>query len=671
MTNKMTRSANGKGEVKRPRLRLVEIAFNSKLVAEGLINGRRPHGGTRGSRKYPLSPYSFQKEASYHQQLQEDIDHLISEDDHDAPYWALETQKEITHSGESPLFVHKLLASSKFEQEHGEIKFQRSLASSSGRRSAPPMRNGKMFYRPNRTHQYLSATDLRDLAGSDAQLKYGRPTRTTLLRARHRTTSTPINLYESRREMVKRAEEVKINSVYSAPKEFFNLYTSDGESAHAFITGARYNRARFLDAKGLTMYGVYMPRDQPQNCFITGSAKMRDVGDDIPSAPPDSPRSDTDIKSTPSQSHHLPRPASYKFSSIRKSLKPSVTRPRSAWEGVANDAKESQNVVDRPKSAIEGKKDIHDEVIVNIPDLKGRGVTVILKGQRLVEAMSSDSKLPRVQGVSVPKVRKSDDPVDEMFMLNQPPSTPINLAEGEKDNQDLESMSVVKPSMDRNADYPSEKTRENQLQRKDLQEEKKEEKNKLMDHKQIRQGSQTVLIKAEGKALHESPRLQSKQESKQNPRRESIAGDFAQENQKENDDKGDAVTIVIPLEGKMEDFEVAEKFNEHSTKNEEAEIKQNKYFDKNVTFFITEEGAEDKLTNGSETHDMSHAGKKDASANSELKHEEINKYGSIHKDDMNDRVTAKDDMNDRITADDFPFENSSKKVEVESESKES
>ncbi|KAL3846842.1 hypothetical protein ACJMK2_017796 [Sinanodonta woodiana] len=607
----------------------------------------------------------LRKEASYHQQLQEDIEHLISEEYfvHDAPYWALETQKEITHSGESPLFVHKLLASNKFEQEHGSIKFQRSLASSSGRRSAPPMRNGKMFYRPNRTHQYLSATDLRDMAGSDAQLKYGRPTRTTLLRARHRTTSTPINSYELRREMVKRTEEVKTISVYSAPKEFFNLYTSDGESAHAFITGARYNRARFLDAKGLTMYGVYMPRDQPQNCFITGSAKMKDVGDDIPSAPPDSPRSDVDIKSAPPQSHHMSRPASYKLSSARKNLKPSAIRPRSAWEGIANGAKESQNVMDRPKSAMEVKKDTHDEVIVNIADVKGRGVHVILKGQKLVEAMSSDSKLPRVQGVSVPKVRKSDDPVDEMFMLNQPPSTPINIAEGEKENQDLELMSAVKHSMDRIVDYPSDKARENHPQSKDLLEEKKEEKIKWIDHKQIRQGSQIDLIKAEGKTLHEASKPQSKQESTQNPRRESIEGDFAEENKKEKDDRGDTITIVIPQEGTMEDSEVAEKMNQHPKKDEEVGRKQTKkILDKDVTFFLTEE-SDDKLKNGSETRDMLHTSRKeDASANSEeIKHVEVNNYDSIRKDDMNDRLTA----------DDFPFENSSEKVEVGSESKES
>lgn len=34
------------------------------------------------------------------------------------------------------------------------------------------------------------------------------------------------------------------------------------------------------------MYGVYMPRGHPSDCFITGPRRIKDVGDDIPSAPP-------------------------------------------------------------------------------------------------------------------------------------------------------------------------------------------------------------------------------------------------------------------------------------------------------------------------------------------------------------------------------------------------
>ena len=45
-------------------------------------------------------------------------------------------------------------------------------------------------------------------------------------------------------------------------------------------------RAHLVDSKGLTVYGVYMPRGHPSDCFITGPRRLKDVGDDIPSAPP-------------------------------------------------------------------------------------------------------------------------------------------------------------------------------------------------------------------------------------------------------------------------------------------------------------------------------------------------------------------------------------------------
>lgn len=45
--------------------------------------------------------------------------------------------------------------------------------------SAPPVYQGALYYRPNRAHQYLSATELRDAAENDVIVKYGRPTRTT------------------------------------------------------------------------------------------------------------------------------------------------------------------------------------------------------------------------------------------------------------------------------------------------------------------------------------------------------------------------------------------------------------------------------------------------------------------------------------------------------------
>lgn len=92
-----------------------------------------------------------------------------------------------------------------FEQEQGEITFERTVLYGNTRRPLAPHRrhlNGrKEYYRPNSTHQYLSATDLRSLNENEENMvKYGRPTRTTLLRARQRTNSAPVNAYDIRRE---------------------------------------------------------------------------------------------------------------------------------------------------------------------------------------------------------------------------------------------------------------------------------------------------------------------------------------------------------------------------------------------------------------------------------------------------------------------------------------
>ena len=43
----------------------------------------------------------------------------------------------------------------------------------------PERMEARAYYRPNRMHQYLSATELKNSASEDASVMYGRPTRTT------------------------------------------------------------------------------------------------------------------------------------------------------------------------------------------------------------------------------------------------------------------------------------------------------------------------------------------------------------------------------------------------------------------------------------------------------------------------------------------------------------
>lgn len=67
---------------------------------------------------------------------------------------------------------------------------------------------------------------------------------------------------------------------------------------------------------------------------------------------------------------------------------------------------------------------------------------VTLKGQKIIESV--DSKLPRVTGISLPKIRKSRDFVEEMLYVNQPPPTPVDasVVTVDKNKSDMEGRSI-------------------------------------------------------------------------------------------------------------------------------------------------------------------------------------------------------------------------------------
>lgn len=455
MTNRNSPQNMTRG-IKKPRLRRVEITFQG--TPEPMSNGVRPHGGYRGSRPCPPGQFSHNKNDGYQEDIEEELKYLIDQEQYEknggSPFWLAEIQRETTHSGESPLFTNKLLASGKFEQEHGYLKFERAILGSGKKRlwSAPNRRKAqKQFYRQNRTHQYLSATDLRKFSDLDeCVIKYGRPTRTTLLRAMQRSNSAPVNAYDLRRENMRRVEDLRNHSIFYTSKEFYNIYSSDGETMHSFLTGARYNRAHLLDSKGLEVYGVYMPRENPAGCFMTGMSRIKDPGDEIPSAPPDSPRSDLgdspspDIHSRPDSSKFIgSRPTSSRTASSLPTTRTPPSRPQSyrqtpgsrprsaAWEHQPSYA---QNARTNVKSS-EGNRRLPDEITMLMPDHvnpKGKaGVYVTLKGQKMLDTV--ESKLPRVTGISLPNLRRRHDAVEETLYVNQPPPTPVDVSLGSLD----------------------------------------------------------------------------------------------------------------------------------------------------------------------------------------------------------------------------------------------
>ncbi|XP_025079008.1 uncharacterized protein LOC112555062 [Pomacea canaliculata] len=408
MTPRRTQSA------KKPRLRFVDLSLDGAELGKKAEsdNGKFPLGGYKKSKRSPIGIYSYDKPRDYQHQLREDIERLLDSEVlevHGSPTWTLEAHRQPTHSGESPLLTNKYLASSKHDVINGTAKW--SKESLNPRRcSAPPVYQGALYYRPNRAHQYLSATELRDAAENDVIVKYGRPTRTTLLRARQRSKTGSFNAYEIRRELVQRMEEIKNGSIFSNPKDFAQNHTDiDGEPFHYFVTGARYNRAHCLDARSLTQYGVYLPRCNPLGWFVL-EQRLAEMAD----GSPDSPRSDVDEGSAPVVAPSRPTTAP----GFGRRVGPATpSAPRQAW----GDASSSMHIVGADNNTKKHDEHAVVEEIIKWPQrVSGKGSRQSLGSSR-GDNSKLDSRLPSVQGTSLSKVHRMQGP------QTRAPMTPSSL----------------------------------------------------------------------------------------------------------------------------------------------------------------------------------------------------------------------------------------------------
>ncbi|GFO40059.1 hypothetical protein PoB_006656400 [Plakobranchus ocellatus] len=230
-------------------MRHLDLSFEGKHLAERnqLDNGKLPHGGYRGSKKHPPSHLSYDKGRDFQHRLEEELSRMMDVEEMakhgGSPSWSILVHNSPSYTDESPLITNNLLAASKLAQINGINMYNRtSLLPKKCPRSAKP--EGAAYYRPNRMHQYLSATELKNSASEDVNIKYGRPTRTTLLRARQRSNSAPSNHLEKKQNFAQRLDELK-TAPGSAPTntEYLQLQSvRDGESLHSYLTGARYNR---------------------------------------------------------------------------------------------------------------------------------------------------------------------------------------------------------------------------------------------------------------------------------------------------------------------------------------------------------------------------------------------------------------------------------------------
>ncbi|CAL1532701.1 unnamed protein product [Lymnaea stagnalis] len=255
----------------------IDLSYEGRQLAvrSQLDNGKLPHGGYRGMKRFPPSLFSYEKGEEFQERLQQEVTRVLEEEElskyGSSPSWSILLHKGPAYSDESPLMTCGYLASNKNEQSGTYDMFSR--ASGTSQKCAPPLRqNGVTYYRPNRTHQYLSATELKDCAEGEVNIKYGRPTRTTLLRARQRSNSAPVIPYHTGREFLHRLEDIRNSGPVLSSSEYLQLQSlCEGESVHSYLTGARYNRAHCLDSKSVDHSGVYMPKHNPAfGCFFSG-----------------------------------------------------------------------------------------------------------------------------------------------------------------------------------------------------------------------------------------------------------------------------------------------------------------------------------------------------------------------------------------------------------------
>ncbi|XP_058846338.1 uncharacterized protein LOC131697986 [Acipenser ruthenus] len=112
-------------------------------------------------------------------------------------HWVTELNKIQKHSGEAPLFTENLLSAGKDEQLSGQ-PLLRSPKPLKARTTSP---EGQLFYRPERSHRYLQASMLESTAYELTEIarprsvtlepQLGRPTRSSLIRARQLALSAP------------------------------------------------------------------------------------------------------------------------------------------------------------------------------------------------------------------------------------------------------------------------------------------------------------------------------------------------------------------------------------------------------------------------------------------------------------------------------------------------
>ncbi|XP_072330605.1 uncharacterized protein [Scyliorhinus torazame] len=192
--------------------------------------------------------------------------------------WVTETCKILKHNGEPPLFTKRLLSPRKDEQRSS---LPSSQMSGSERNWTISASDGQLFYRPERMHKYLHASvygsTVFDLTEKDrphnraTEIQLGRPTRSSLLRARYCSLSTFSDQYG--RENKQRPCDFSAIRCHQHMEALKRAPHSSGENVRSFLIGARYNSTNYLDSKAVEKHGLFVCRNKPHVHFMADHGK--------------------------------------------------------------------------------------------------------------------------------------------------------------------------------------------------------------------------------------------------------------------------------------------------------------------------------------------------------------------------------------------------------------
>lgn len=253
----------------------------------------------------------------------------------------------------------------------------------------------------------------------------GRPTRASLLRMK----SCPIILSEpDYKEMVRKKKEFVKHSKSMSVTAIMESAIPEGESMHAFLTGARYNSAQCVDSKSLARLGVYVARGSEARSFVNTAPAQRAVPKHS-SSPVSKQQAWT--SPVPPQRHHSP------VNTISTSTS-SIDRELAQIFGPDDDYSDS---------SLATSQLFNESIFINLtPENKG-----ILKtpnrpfscDDRLLRSSPLKPKLSLVSFSSKVKVNEDNVMVEEYAESESTASSAIDEEEEEEDEDRLNMVSPI------------------------------------------------------------------------------------------------------------------------------------------------------------------------------------------------------------------------------------